>query len=118
VLVPVGLVSAVWHLLAGGDTLPAANLNQAIADIFLRIVEAFALLPGAEWHVASPSIPAIVVFYILLAIALWAGRSRLTYASLAMASLILVWWVWSPRERPDGETLRVTFLDVGQGMRV
>lgn len=32
-----------------------------------------------------------------------------------MVVLILIGWMWSPRPWSDGETLRVTFLDVGQG---
>jgi glyoxylase-like metal-dependent hydrolase (beta-lactamase superfamily II) len=36
-------------------------------------------------------------------------------AAAVAVSLLLGWWGWSPRDRPDRDTVRVTFLDVGQG---
>ena len=118
VLVPLGLGSAVWLLLRGGDALPAAALNEWMLDLFSGVVALFAKLPGAEWHVASPALAAMVVFYGLLWTASRPAREgeewwwRLTCAAAAV--LLIGWWAWSPRWS-DGETLRVTFLDVGQG---
>ncbi len=115
-LVPLGLGSAVWLLLAGGDQLPAATMNQMLFDLAARIADWFASLPGAEWHVAAPAVPALGAFYVFL---WWAMRRQSSVASRIAAVvtivLLLAWWGWSPRERPDGETVRVTFLDVGQG---
>jgi competence protein ComEC len=116
VLVPIGLMSAIWYLVAGGETLPASQANQIISDVLFRIVEALANILAAEWHVASPSIPAIVAFYLFLGVAMWPLKSVwLRRGSAAVAAFIVIWWVWSPRGWSDGETLRVTFLDVGQG---
>jgi competence protein ComEC len=117
VLVPVGLASAIWYLIAGDATLPASHINQIIGDILFRIVETLAHIPHAEWHVASPSLPSIVIFYLFLAMAIWPPRETiwLKRISTAMVVLILIGWMWSPRAWSDGETLRVTFLDVGQG---
>lgn len=116
VVVPVGLGSAVWLLLTGSEALPLALINQGGLDLMAGVVEALARLPGAEWHVASPTIPAIACFYgLLYAAGLSTCRVRLRYGSVLGAALLLGWWAWSPRGLSDGETLRVSFLDVGQG---
>lgn len=119
VLVPVGLGSAVWLLIAGQETLPAAAANQALPDAMAAFVALCATVPGAEWHVASPPLPAIGAFYLLLALAIrpavegagpW-GRWSCLVGVLTLAA----WWAWSPRVPPDADAVRVTFLDVGQG---
>jgi competence protein ComEC len=119
VLVPLGLGSAVWLLVTGQAVLPAAALNQTLSEIMAAMVALCARAPGAEWHVASPAIVTIAVFYSLLAGAirlvsegrgLWRRR-----ACLAGAIVLLVWWAWSPRDLPGEDAVRVTFLDVGQG---
>ena len=116
VLVPVGLASAVWLLMTGGDILPATFINQTIGDLLFHLVKMPARIPYAEWHVASPSLPAIIAFYVFLAAAIWRGGTMwLKRVSAAMVLLILIGWIWSPRAWSDGETVRVTFLDVGQG---
>lgn len=113
--VPVGLGSAVWLLIAGGDALPAGALNQGLCDVQVEIVRRLATIPGAEWHVASPAIPLIAVFYLLLAVAVSTRMAtRLRWGASLAVLLLVLWWAWSPRNLPD-RTLRVTFLDVGQG---
>ena len=116
ILVPLGLGSALTLLCLGGDTLPFGRLNQALLDLMSDVVHWLSRIPGAEWHVASPVVPAIGIFYALLIIAWRAGaRSRWRYSAALGAVLLVVLWSWPLRAAPDGETLRVTFLDVGQG---
>lgn len=118
-LVPMGLASAVWLLASGADTLPLATVNQALLDFFAAVVAWCAQIPGAEWHVASPSVPAMGVFYLLLILAIRPGTDGPSWwsrASCLVGALALVaWWAWSPRMPVDPDTVRVTFLDVGQG---
>jgi len=116
VLVPMGLGSAIWLLLFGGDSLPASQLHQAMLDWFASSMRLLAHVPGAEWHIASPAIPGIASFYALLYLAgrRW-GTPTLRRGAALSAALLLGWWSWSPRSLSDGEILRVTFLDVGQG---
>ncbi|MGH7204954.1 MAG: DNA internalization-related competence protein ComEC/Rec2 [Nitrospiraceae bacterium] len=115
-LVPLGLGSAIWLLLFGGDSLPAGQLNQAMLDSLASAMRLLAHVPGAEWHIASPAIAAIVIFYALLYLASqpW-GTTTLRRGAALSVALLLGWWSWSPRSLSDGEILRVTFLDVGQG---
>jgi len=116
VLVPLGLGSAIWLLLFGGDSLPAGLLNQTMLDWLASSMGLLAHVPGAEWHIASPALPAIGIFYALLFAASRAGGNKTLRRGAALsAALLLGWWSWSPRNLSDGETLRVTFLDVGQG---
>ncbi len=117
VLVPLGLGSALGVLLTGSESLPAGALNQFLLDLLVGLVQRLARVPGAEWHVASPTLLAIGVFYAMLLVAA-AGSERgrwLRRACLAGVALMVGWWGWSPRPASDGDTLRVTFLDVGQG---
>ncbi len=115
-VIPLGLLSIGWVLLTGSATLPLGFFNQFILDSLVQIVTVLAKLPGAEWHVASPSILMILVFYgLLLAAVLCTLRPKLQVSCAIGVLAILLWWTWSPRIDIDQSTLRVTFLDVGQG---
>lgn len=115
-VIPLGLFSAVWVLLFDSDTLPFASINQVVSDTLVEIVTGLSYLPGAEWHVASPSVFAIVVFYgLLLCALLWRDRQGLRWGCVFGVVLMIGWWAWSPRYGQEENTLRVTFLDVGQG---
>ncbi len=116
VLVPLGLLSACILLVVGGDTLPVAWANQQALDATSWVVERLAYIPGAEWHVASPAVPAIVGFYVLVVLGCRPGVARSVRVALAgMVAVLVFWWAWSPRFMGAEDTLRVTFLDVGQG---
>ncbi|HEU4685715.1 MAG TPA: DNA internalization-related competence protein ComEC/Rec2 [Nitrospira sp.] len=116
VLVPIGLFAAVWQLIHGGLALPLGNLIQRLIEVFIQGLDLVARVPKAEWHLASPSIPAMLLFYGTL-ILLWLGPSRHIFRWSAAACLgcCVLWWSWSPRLSIDGERFRVTFLDVAQG---
>lgn len=115
-LVPIGLVSAIWEIAVGGAVLPLAALNQWLLEYFVDVVRLISMLPGGEWHVAAPSVFSIVLFYGCF-ILLWrrVGGTAFRWAAGAGVLLILLWWAWSPRIFLDGDYFRVTFLDVGQG---
>jgi competence protein ComEC len=115
-LVPIGLAAGVWQILVGGTMLPLASLNQWFLEYFVDAIRLVSLLPGGEWHVAAPSIFAMLLFY-GCAVSLWqrVGRPAFRLVAGAGVLLILLWWAWSPRMFLDGDHFRVTFLDVGQG---
>ncbi len=115
-MIPLGLLSVVWVLLTGAEMLPLGFLHQAIADFLVKTVSVLAHIPGAEWHVASPSILMIMVYYgLLLVLVLRIHKPTLQVSCGAGVLAILLWWGWSPRLDLDLNTVRVTFLDVGQG---
>ncbi len=115
-LVPLGLVSVLWLLVSGGETLPLAFLQQSLLDWSVQLVRWMARMPGGEWHVASPPIPAILAYFALLVVAGRPGGKYWIRWGCAMgALLLLLWWGWSPRQAPEKSSVRVTFLDVGQG---
>ena len=116
VVIPVGLISAVGVLLSGTETLPLGLVNQWVFDLFAQIIVGLSHVPGAEWHVASPTIASIVVFWCVLAgLVLLRHRPIVRWSCVTMLMVILVWWAWSPRTSWEPGILRVTFLDVGQG---
>lgn len=115
-LVPLGLGSALWVAATGSTTLPGTSLNQAGFDFLSDLVHILARLPGAEWHVTSPTLISIVSFYGLLIVAIsLQGHHRVRLSCLAGVILLAGWWICSPRIWPQDGSLRVTFLDVGQG---
>ncbi len=72
--------------------------------------------PAAEWHGASPSLPALVLFYgCLAALPIWSDRRERPVDGRNGLLMLLVWWMWSPRLMLDGDRFRITFLDVSQG---
>lgn len=115
VLVPLGLTAAIWQSIAGED-LPFAGWLQWSFDAFVHGINSLSFLPGGEWHVASPSILLITVFYgCLFLVGLISARMWVRWIAASVLLLILFWWVWSPRVLLDGDRFRVTFLDVSQG---
>jgi competence protein ComEC len=115
-LVPVGLVAALWHSAVGVEGLPLAGTLQWSIDRFVEGLNYAASVPGGEWHLASPSLITMLMFYVCLAtVWLRSGRGRWRWMVSAGLLLLLSWWIWSPRLLPDGNRFRVTFLDVSQG---
>lgn len=116
ILVPLGLCAAGWTVLTGAETLILRSSLEHLFDWMVQGLRWCAAFPGGAWHVAAPSVPAIVAFYmgVILVIVRVAPRLvRIVGGILAM--VVLSWWCVSPRSIGDGDRWRVTFLDVGQG---
>lgn len=114
-VVPLGLGASMIVLLGGLESLPFGWVHQELMDGLTSVIGALAMIPGAEWHVASPSILSMAGFYPCLIIALTSRNVAFRVISVSALIFCLLWWVWSPRHVFEDETLRVTFLDVGQG---
>jgi len=115
-LVPMGLVSALWQLVTGTEGLPLAGAIQWSLDRFVLVLDKASSFPGGEWHLASPSVPSMLLFYgCLVTIWLWWNQRRIRWIAGAGLLLLISWWLWSPRLLLDGDRFRVTFLDVSQG---
>lgn len=116
VLVPLGLLAALWTVVTGaGHLVMGWGLEQMLTWMIqgLRWCAGF---PGGEWHIAAPAIPAIVLFYAGLFMASAGFVSRwFRIIGTGVVLLLVCWWISSPRLGLDGDHWRVTFLDVGQG---
>ncbi len=114
-VVPLGLLSSILALVVGLESLPFAWLTQPLLEGLSVLVRLLAHTPGAEWHVASPALLAIAAFYLCLLCAIHYRQPILRWGSLMVVIILVGWWMWSPRPIFEDHTLRVTFLDVGQG---
>jgi len=115
VVVPLGLGASIVVLLGGLDYLPLSWIQQDIMHGLTTFVGMVATIPGARWHVASPSILIIAGWYLCLLVVCFSLNTVLRWVSAGLLILCLVWWMWSPRHVFEKDTFRVTFLDVGQG---
>lgn len=116
VLVPTGLCAGFWQLIESGAMLPFAAVLERMIQAFIYGLSLMATIPGGEWHVASPSVPLILVFYGCVCL-LWLKSESITIRSFSgvAAAMLVIWWGWSPRLALDGDRFRATFLDVAQG---
>lgn len=116
VLVPLGLLAALWTILTGGDSL---IMGEWLAHLFYWMVIGLrwcAGIPGGEWYVAAPSIPMMTLFYLSVLLSGIHGIPRRFYIiGVGTMSVLLAWWLVVPGLDGDGDRWRVTFLDVGQG---
>jgi competence protein ComEC len=115
-LVPLGLLAAAWTVVTSADGLLMGTVLESLLTGLTQGLRWCAEIPGGDWHIAAPLLPAIVLFYLAL-IAAGTGllSHRLRIAGAGVVLLMICWWVSSPRMGPDGDRWRVTFLDVGQG---
>lgn len=102
---PLGLAGIVLHLA------PLVSL----AVLVVRIVDALAQLLAAITPAGTIAIgsPLVMVALVVLAIVL-AARTRRTRLDAAVWAALCITWTFARTPAPPG-TLRVTFLDVGQG---
>lgn len=116
IMIPLGLLSGMIVLVWGGGTLPLASVNQWVFDWLAQVVMSLSHVPGAAWYVASPNLSSMIVFWGMLAVIVTMWHWHLIRWGCGTILLaILLWWGWSPRSGWDPGTVRVTFLDVGQG---
>lgn len=116
ILVPLGLCLAIWTMLTGAEMLPWGPLLEYVFSWLIEGVHWCATIPGAQWPIAAPSIPAMMVFYSgALVASLPTFSKRYRMAGVGVALVLIVWWLVLPGHRGDGDHWRVTFLDVGQG---
>ncbi|HEY3196683.1 MAG TPA: DNA internalization-related competence protein ComEC/Rec2, partial [Nitrospirales bacterium] len=115
VIVPVGLLGCLATLISGSQSLQGATILQSSLDLLLWMAHSFAALPGARWMVRSPAVWQVVMFYACVAGVILSPRPWARRMTGAMAVGLLAVWIWSPRDLPASGSVRLTFLDVGQG---
>lgn len=130
VLFILGLLTGVIAAVVPGLAWLTGSAVSALIDIFLRLVDSFAALPGAYYYVATPPVWLIGLCFLMLyaagqypAIGEWRERigaavedgDRIRRRVLPVAAVVIVgavfFWVFQPPERQ----LEVHFIDVGQG---
>jgi len=113
-VVLLGLFGALLEPISAG----AAAMSFVVAGQLLRIgvaaVAAFAALPAASIAVRMPTPVELMLLYLLLAGLLCRGIARRVVTALAIAGLLVDVAVWRAHALGP-HSLRVTFLDVGQG---
>jgi len=114
-LVPMGLLAALGNGGSPGNGLPLAAVIQWSMDGFVSVLRSISNIPGGEWHLASPSLPTVLIFYGCLGVLWRMSHRRGTILIGAGLVLLLGWWLWSPRLSLDADQFRITFLDVSQG---
>ncbi len=127
VVVPLGLGTGILSLFT--HRLPLAAINQAAADVFVKVVSFFSRLPFAEFHPPAPSVFWLLVYAVLLVSFAGYARTRLLYrfrpfestsrvskfhvivmaGSGAVLALSLALFLFSEHRS------RISFIDVGQG---
>jgi len=116
VIIPLGLSSGISALVMGADTIPFAGLNQRVFETLTFFVGSIAKIPGAEWYVASPTILAMLIFFLVMAGVYGRPASPIVrWGGIAILTGLVCYWAWSPRSGWVPGQVQVTFLDVGQG---
>ncbi len=114
-VVPVGLATSCLGLILNADVIPLAQLNELLLTIFLKMVDLFAGLPLSVIHIPSPGIIFTFFSYLFL-MSLFSLKHRWAKIMSAVSiSLIAVLIACGLINKYDDETMRITFMDVGQG---
>lgn len=116
VLVPLGLLVALWTIMTESDSLVMGEVLEHLFRWMVSGLRLCASIPGGEWHVAVPSIPTMILFYLgVLLSGIHGMPRRVKITGAGTIVVLLAWWFVAPGLQGDGDRWRVTFLDVGQG---
>src|SRR3990172_4706101 len=114
-VVPVGLATSCLGLILNVDVIPLAQLNELLLTIFLKMVDLFAGLPLSVIHIPSPGI-IITFFSYLFLMSLFSLKHRwakiMFVASISLIAVLIACGLFN---KYDDKTMRITFMDVGQG---
>jgi competence protein ComEC len=114
--IPAGLISALVSLGSIYLAIPFIRIANWIADLTVGLVHRLASLPGASFHVTTPTLLEMVLFYGLVTALPHIRRSR--FARIALVGILLFgaadvgYWFFRTR---FNQNLRITVVDVGHG---
>lgn len=114
-VVPIGLVTSCLGLILNVDVIPLAAINELLMTIFLKMVDIFAGLPLSVIHTPSPDIIFIFFSYLFFTSLFFLKQRWAKTLSVISISLIAVLIACGMFYNHYNETMRATFLDVGQG---
>ena len=113
VILPLGFFTGFSALLLNVPSMPLNWVTDAVTGFALWLVTFFSRLPYANFHIHDPSSTMIACYYISLFLIFKRGlRSRSKWELLPMV-VVIIWYLSVPYQ--NGNTFKVTFLDVGQG---
>ncbi len=114
--VPASLISVFLSLFSIQLAIPFVRMASWIVDLTVSMIHTLASLPGASFHMVTPTILEIVLYYGFVAVILHVGRS--VFYRIALAVILCFGVVdagyWLARTHFN-QTLRITAVDVGQG---
>ncbi|RJX22454.1 MAG: DNA internalization-related competence protein ComEC/Rec2 [Desulforudis sp.] len=125
-----GLVTALMGAVVPAFGWLTGSATGALVDLFLWLVNLFASLPGAYFHVGTPAAGSIVAYFLLLfalgqACTESGWRARLAdlketvrlsrHTVMLIVAMLVVGAVFVWVMMPSGGDLEVHFIDVGQG---
>lgn len=111
VLLPLGFISALASPFLSHFPLPL--FNETIGSFYFKIAAFFANFPGAAFHFSAPHLLLVVLFIVILIMLLINTARPLWVYATVTTFFILFLGIGSIRAIP--QSLRVTFIDVGQG---
>lgn len=115
IILPAGLFTALLTLIFNTDVMPLAWLDNVFLNIFYSAIEFFAKFPFSIIYTPSPGIVLIISIYLLILSVLFL-RNRHSRYLLPISILLILITVGCNRYKEDyRDSLRITFLDVGQG---
>lgn len=92
------------------------GLDSIVIDYVVYAVGSFSRLPGISFWITTPTILEIILFYIFLIFLFNIGKLKWTgYVAVTLLALIASDYSYWYYVKNLNKTLRVTFLDVGQG---
>jgi len=114
-VLPASLLACLGTLLGGSEELAGSAIVQPVLHALVWMVRGIAAVPGAELRVPSPAVWQMLFFYLFLGAGLLWWRRMAGWLAGALVLGMLVFWAWAPRDLPEPGSVRLTFLDVGQG---
>ncbi len=115
IVLPPGLFTALLVPVFNTDVIPLAWLNNILLNLFYGAVEFFAKFPFAIIYTPSPGLLFIFSIYLLMLSAIF-FKNRHTKFFFPVAILFILILIGCNRYKEDNRnSLRATFLDVGQG---
>ncbi|MBI5192588.1 MAG: DNA internalization-related competence protein ComEC/Rec2 [Nitrospirae bacterium] len=115
IILPVGLFTAILTLILNTDVMPLAWLDNVCLNLFYTIIECFAKLPFSIIYTPSPGIVFIIALYLLILSLLFMRNYYSKYLLPISIFLILITAGCNRYKEDYRDSLRITFLDVGQG---
>jgi len=110
IILPFGFFLGFFALIGNMDFMPLSGLIDTITKFSLNLIKITSYIPYSNLHPHKPSIIIVTLFFISLACII---KSKSKWRLLPLAIVLYLYIFNLPFS--NNNTLRITFLDVGQG---